>query len=103
MKKTEQQIKEGNAVKHTPEPWRIEKKASNLETAIVTDARYLLEVKHFSDEDGEFRRGKMVDAYLEEGRANAARIVQCVNALAGIEDVETFVKEAKRLMEIANA
>jgi hypothetical protein len=39
---------------------------------------------------------------LAKWQANAHRIVQCVNALAGIEDVEAFVNEAKRLMEAQN-
>jgi hypothetical protein len=88
---------------HTPEPWRIEKKEHFFETGIATDAHLIAEVKHYSDEEREFTRGERVDVYFTEGHANALRIVQCVNALAGIEDVEAFVKKAKKLMEAANA
>jgi len=36
----------------------------------------------------------------EEHRANGKRIVICVNALAGIEDPEAFVKAAKEFREM---
>ena len=35
----------------------------------------------------------------ETANANNKRIVACVNALAGIEDPEAFVKEAKAAMQ----
>ena len=88
---------------HTPEPWKIIPTGiTSFETEIVTDSHVIAEAKHYSDEEGEFTRGKRVDVFQQEGYANAVRIVQCVNALAGIEDVRAFVEEAKRLKEAQN-
>ena len=88
---------------HTPEPWKIIHTGIAFETEIVTDAHVIAEAKHFSDEKGKFTRGERVDVFQQEGYANAVRIVECVNALAGIEDVRAFVEKAKRLMEAQNA
>ena len=88
---------------HTKEPWFINERAFiDYETEIETDSHVIAQVKHYSTDKHKFTRGKKVDVYLTEGHSNAARIVQCVNALAGIEDVEAFVNEAKRLMEAQN-
>lgn len=89
---------------HTPEPWKIIPTGiTSFETEIVTDLHVVAQAKHYSNSQKLFERSERVDVFQQEGYANAVRIVQCVNALAGIEDVRAFVEEAKRLMEAENA
>jgi hypothetical protein len=69
---------------HTPEPW------SQSDTWVFAADREFISVsfghKQFTDQRA-------------SAKANAERIVACVNALAGIEDPEAFVKEAKAALQ----
>jgi hypothetical protein len=87
--------------KHTPEPWGLEFKKSKFETGIITDTIRIAEVKHFSDYKPFttiHECGELIDPLYEEGIANAKRIVECVNALAGISDPKLEI-EALRQMQ----
>lgn len=68
--------------KHTPEPWhQFAFEVYDDDNCIIADCGYA------------------ADVFGKEGmKANAARIVACVNALAGIENPEEWVKEAKELI-----
>ena len=65
---------------HTKEPWHI-------------DPKDALRVMSENNTTASCGGPNMID--LEELEANAKRIVECVNALAGIEHVERFVKYEK--------
>jgi hypothetical protein len=73
--------------KHTPTPWMVVESKNRNETDIISDQNYIAQLKHFSDDDITFDRlvfmngkGKRVTDPIESiGKANAARIVQCVN------------------------
>ena len=80
--------------KHTPEPWAIYNK-HGFETNISGGNIRIAEVKHYSKEDDLFTTDSMnengdlteyIDPRINEGKSNAARIVECVNACAGMED-----------------
>jgi hypothetical protein len=72
-------------------------KHTTFETTLVSGDKRIAEVKHYSEPAQPF----IVDDYLidperAEGWNNAQRIVDCVNALDGIDDVFEFVKKAKQ-------
>ena len=68
--------------KHTPEPWhQFAFEVYDGDNCIIADCGYAEDI---IGKDGM--------------KANAARIVACVNALAGIENPEEWVKQAKLLM-----
>lgn len=68
---------------YTKEPW-------SLETHQLIEAGFYNSM--FPESDG-----------YELSIEDFERASECVNALAGIEDVEAFVNEAKRLKEVTNA
>lgn len=79
--------------KHTPEPWRINK---HSETSVeIADGRTTATCGGYSNNTNP-------NVHLENA-ANAARIVSCINALAGIENPAAFVARAadlERLVEL---
>lgn len=88
---------------HTPGPWRADAWASHAETSILSDAPLPEKVG-----DQKVLPGPFVIAECNcslssaQDEANAARIVECVNALAGIEDAAAFMERARRL-EVVNS
>jgi hypothetical protein len=70
--------------KHIPEPW------SQSDTWVFAADREFIAVAFGHKQ---FTNGRA------NANANAERIVACVNALAGIDDPEAFVKEAKAAMQ----
>lgn len=68
-----------NEMKHTPEPWTT--------TINGRDCAQVVDV------DG--RRIAMCIGQSERNEANAARIVACVNACAGMEDPAEAIRETK--------
>jgi hypothetical protein len=77
-----------SAPKHTPEPWRID--------GPLTDAGHVLIVDPHGDA---LARLDAETVHLET--VNAARIVACVNAFAGIDDPAAFVAAHRELVEAA--
>lgn len=71
--------------KHTPEPWAASYNGLYME--IEHEGFYFIAV--FGNDHSPLTRGSNIQ------KANADRIVACVNALAGIEDPEAFVQQAK--------
>jgi predicted dinucleotide-utilizing enzyme len=85
----------------------VESKNRN-ETDIISDQNYIAQLKHFSDDDITFDRlvfmngkGKRVTDPIESiGKANAARIVQCVNEYdVLIETIASLRAEKAELIE----
>ncbi len=78
-------------MKHSPEPWTVGSRSGG---SIGIDS-----YKHQGTSWFSFASVvvKMSDSESdkEEGHANLHRIIACVNAMAGIEDPEEFVKLAK--------
>jgi hypothetical protein len=72
---------------HYPEPWNFIHNSHYYE--IQSEDRNVISV--FGNEHH--------SAGIGACEATAARIVACVNALAGIEDPEAFVKEAKAALQ----
>lgn len=68
-------------MKHTPEPWE------------VYNEHYITA----SDEKIACQFFDRMDYYYSNKDANAARIVECVNALAGIENPAEWVKRMKKI------
>jgi hypothetical protein len=67
------------------------------ETTLVSDDKRIAEIKHYSEPNNAFISSDyLIDPEKEEGFKNAQRIVDCVNALDGIDDVFEFVKKAKQ-------
>lgn len=77
-------------------------KHSTFETTLVSGDKRIAEVKHYSTQNEPFNQYAtgLIDPEREEGWNNAQRIVDCVNALDGIDDVAKFVKQAKKLMNL---
>lgn len=75
--------------KHTPEPWRVLK---------LADTRFGPSFGILSPSPGPGRIDSQINGMTEE---NATRIVECVNAMSGIDDPAAFVKEttAHKLQE----
>lgn len=73
--------------KHTPEPWEVYGKLSCKITSKVSSYVLVADCK--------------VSNVIEQNemQANTARIVACVNALAGIENPVEFVQNAKKLLD----
>lgn len=74
--------------KHTPEPW-------------VSDDRQDIDTDFYSDDAtgsiiGGCQEYTFAHRDIEERRANARRIVTCVNACAGMEDPAAEIAELKR-------
>ena len=74
--------------KHTPEPW-------------VADYRHDLETNFYSDDAtgsiiGGCQEYMFAHRDIEERRANARRIVTCINACAGMADPAAEIAELKR-------
>jgi len=74
--------------KHTPEPW-------------VADDRHDLETNFYSDDAtgsiiGGCQEYMFAHRDIEERRANARRIVTCINACAGMADPAAEIAELKR-------
>ena len=82
--------------KHTKEPWFIGGTNTNQdepnEIAIINVQGYCHAVALPCG---------MKDVEPDITKANAQRIVDCVNALAGIEDVEGFVRDAKEMQWVS--
>lgn len=75
---------------HTPEPWRVG--GTVLVEGVDDDARAYLVIRNGNDQ---------WPALVErdsDGEANAARIVQCVNALAGVRDPGTAIRQAREAL-----
>lgn len=76
-----------NKIQHTPEPWKVETRYSiglaitdqHEETNICSTGAY--------------------HGYSHIQQANAKRIVECVNACAGIDNPHTFIKFAKQTLD----
>ena len=69
--------------KHTPEPWRENSQG---------DAEYI-----YSERHGAIATIPHDGLHRDEHKANAARIVACVNAMKGISDPDAFVRRAIEL------
>jgi hypothetical protein len=65
-------------MKHTPEPWRVSGKIVNTQNVVSIKA---IDKTISTLAADEFR-----NCTIEEVNANAARIVACVNACAGMDD-----------------
>lgn len=76
---------------HTPEPWKIDNKLGTRIYSTKEDANHEQLIAILSPL--ECSPGKATC------NANTARIVACVNAMAGIEDPETWMKTTKEVME----
>lgn len=72
----------GDKQKHTPEPWQL--KGLQDDCVISRDYHPI----------ADFWNTWLV-GLKEEAKANAARVVSCINALAGIPDPAKFVAKAK--------
>lgn len=76
---------------------------NTFETTLVSGDKRIAEVKHYSEPAQPFIVDDfLIDPERAEGWNNAQRIVDCVNALEGIDDVNKFVKQAKKLMNYDN-
>ena len=72
--------------KHTAEPWKFEIKAAKVEIQPDVAIVYVQPSRY--------------DSSMSKTRvSNAARIVQCVNAMAGIADPDALVKSHGELVE----
>jgi hypothetical protein len=77
---------------HSPEPWSVEEREAG-------NAAPRFWINHASAMAGEYVVAELNGECCLNAQADAERIVACVNALAGIEDPEEFVREAKELRE----
>lgn len=93
--------------KHTPEPWYCEPHRPGSGPGTVHDWTVLGNNRIVEDDDPEFSGAcatvvaKVLGNITAGGipEANAARIVACVNAMAGIVDPEAFVAECRPLTD----
>ena len=95
--------------KHTPTPWMVNNEEVNdRETEIISLNHVIAQVKHYTDDYSDFVRSvrvegeekELTDVKTLEGKANAARIVQCVNEYDGlIETIATLRAEKAELIE----
>jgi methyl-accepting chemotaxis protein len=74
-------------MKHTPTPWKVDTGSARDEYMYVLGASNETIAELY-----------VIDRGIQM-KANAERIVACVNVMAGIEDPEQWVLNAKRLME----
>ena len=90
--------------KHTPTPWEVVEHKDKNETDIISDRNFIAQLKHYSDDDITFDRlvvinGKakrVTDPIQSVGKANAARIVQCVNEYDGLMAKIELLKDSHR-------
>lgn len=68
--------------KHTPEPWEVD-------SMMVVGPRSEADDQTFGMIIG------LADIYGDNEKADATRIVACVNALAGIDDPEAFMQDVR--------
>jgi hypothetical protein len=80
--------------KHTEEPWRVDG------TELVSDIAES-PLPHAVVRSDDERWTALVEITDEEGEANAARIVTCVNGCAGIENPERLGEALACLRQIA--
>ena len=73
----------GQHTEHTPEPWRVDDQRTF--TQIVTNNMDIC--------------GVWATGTKDQNKANAARIVACVNSLAGIEDPASWRKNVDHLVK----
>ena len=98
-----------NEPKHTATPWRVVEHNDKNETDIISDDYFIAQAKHYSDDDITFERLVMIESKVKRikdtnqstGRANAARIVQCVNACEGMSNEDLEVKVQIQLSNLA--
>jgi hypothetical protein len=76
--------------KHTPEPWEVH----NASSHIIVHSEYLC---HIAD------CGPSFILETEEIEANTARIIECVNACAGIENPRRVIREVREALEKVDA
>lgn len=74
--------------KHTPEPWVFPHDLSNTSEANAIRSGNVIITKLAAYE--------FYGPSVEEANANAARIVACVNALEGIDDVQSWVNDKRK-------
>lgn len=91
---------------HTPEPWKVGevKGPAGLDGMLSVWAERNGKTRAICDvRRGWFEytdKGQVIERDSDiEGKANADRIVACVNALAGIADPAVFVRAARELAE----
>jgi hypothetical protein len=77
---------EKETTKHTPEPWELNKTTDGL--SITSKNGVIVHCYSVS----------ISDYNHDIPKANAARIVECVNAMTGIEDPKKWVEERKANM-----
>ena len=78
-------------MKHTPEPWKVNQSRHENEPykiVLWSSFRRIAKVYH---------EGKSIYENEKTSEANAKRIVDCVNALAGIENPKEFVERMAKL------
>lgn len=76
--------------KYTPEPWALHESESTASFGLYHGKKYI-----------GIGTCQSRISYLPEDRANAARIVACVNACAGIEDPEATIPALNDLADKA--
>jgi hypothetical protein len=78
-------------MKHSPEPWVIDDPNDTLVAILDADGTYLY-IAEFGWDSNEYHTDPDTDIL------NAARTVACVNALAGVEDPDGFMKEIRDML-----
>lgn len=71
--------------KHTPEPW------------IVNDTSVGITI--FSEKQSAYLMYMSQTRTVNEGNANAYRVVECVNAMEGVENPTEFIANVRKLIE----
>ena len=71
--------------KHSPEPWSSDINSSDWHQIRSSDKNWIADTC-----------ASMCDGNIPLGEANAARIVACVNACAGMEDPAVEIEKLKR-------
>lgn len=71
--------------KHTPEPWGV--RVTSVGTNI------------FSEKQSTYLMYMSQTRTVKEGNANAYRVVECVNAMEGIENPAEFMATVRKLVE----
>ena len=88
---------------HTPEPWRkphICDATHSCECRSILSERYAGSIAEITVDNGLLISEGGNDAPpREEAAANAARIVDCVNAMAGVDDPVGFMDEVRRVVQ----
>lgn len=81
---------------HTPEPWHVREELDGVYSGTKT---WIKGEKFYIAKTTNQTRCQTFHGTDELHEANAQRIVQCVNALSGIEDVEGFMKTSRNRLE----